>query len=326
MRMKFALMAVLAIVALVVGCTAPIAPATNPAPGSSTPSSPALGTSTPAPTSGGTVSTPKASPTSQPPKVQSTGTIEVRVTDAPPQYGDIKEIRVEVVNSGEEGVAVHRAGVDEGGEGQGEWIKVPITGDNPFELLALKNGGLEALLGEAIVPTGKYTQIRLTVKEVKIVFEGATPEASDDITKIAILPSGTLKFVRPFDVVEGGEPTVLVLDFDAAKSVHITGQGEVMVKPVVKLSIQQGKAHELATVTGTINDVDEEESTVSIIPTGKDEEDAIVLDVTPKTEITLDDEEATLGDLAELIGEEHTVTASYYLDNLKAVTIGAETS
>ena len=37
-----------------------------------------------------------------------------------------------------------------------------------------------------------------------------------------------------FDI-EVGTTTVLILDFDAAKSVVLTGEGEVLFKPVVKL-------------------------------------------------------------------------------------------
>jgi hypothetical protein len=50
------------------------------------------------------------------------------------------------------------------------------------------------------------------------------------------LPSGKLKFVRPFSIVEG-QTTALLFDFDAEKSVNVTGSGKIIVKPVVKLSM-----------------------------------------------------------------------------------------
>jgi hypothetical protein len=156
-----------------------------------------------------------------------TGIIEVRVTDAPPEYG-ITEIWVTVLDSKEEGVAVHKAGDD----GDGVWVTIPITGDNPFELLSLQKADLDALLATEEVTAGKYTQIRMTIDivQVKIGDGGLQP---------AVLPSGKLKFVRPFEVFDG-ETTILLLDFDADKSVTVTGGGKVIVKPVVKLSIQQG--------------------------------------------------------------------------------------
>jgi hypothetical protein len=156
-----------------------------------------------------------------------TGIIEVRVTDAPPEYG-ITEIWVTVLDSEEEGVAVHKAGDD----GDGVWITIPITGDNPFELLSLQKANLDALLATEEVTAGKYTQIRMTIDIVQV-------KIGDGDLQPAVLPSGKLKFVRPFEVFDG-ETTIILLDFDADKSVTVTGGGKVIVKPVVKLSIHQG--------------------------------------------------------------------------------------
>ena len=58
-------------------------------------------------------------------------------------------------------------------------------------------------------------------------------------------------------------------------------------------------------------------------PTGGTIAGAIVLKVTDETEITLDGDEASLNDLVEL-EEGNSVTASYYLDNLKAVQIAVQ--
>ncbi len=174
---------------------------------------------------GATSPMPTPSETPMPTIPAGMGTLEVRVTDAPPEYG-ITEIWVTVVDSGEEGIAVHKAGDD----GEGEWITIPITGDNPFELLSLQKEGLDALLGEADVPDGKYTQIRMTIEEVEIYFEDETEPVE------AKLPSGKLKFVRPFNVVDG-ETTIILLDFIADKSVTVTGKGNVIFKPVIKLVV-----------------------------------------------------------------------------------------
>jgi hypothetical protein len=221
-----------------------------------------------------------------------------------------------------EGVEAHRA-VD---DGEGVWEPIDIIEDNnPFDLTELE-GGLQQILAMAEVPAGKYTQIRMNIAMVEVTYlkNGDTEETTVEAT----IPSGKLKFVRPFEVVEG-ETTTLLLDFIADKSVVITGasqspQPKVIFKPVVKLSIEQGgKPHQLTSVEGTISDVDTEESTVSIIPEGGTEEDTIVLKVNPQTEITLDGEEATLEDLDGL-GEGNSVTASYYLNNLMATEIEAE--
>ena len=39
-----------------------------------------------------------------------------------------------------------------------------------------------------------------------------------------------------------GETTIILLDFDAEKSVTVTGAGKILVRPVVKLTVRQGAA------------------------------------------------------------------------------------
>ena len=260
----------------------------------------------------------------------STGRIEVRVTDAPPR----EEVTGILVTVAENSVQIHKAVADQEqeqeqiGEGehnqnheqeqqqeqQGEGVWLPLNmleGAGQFDLLEIK--GLEEVLAVGELEPGKYTQIRITVGSVEVKF------GDDEEYQEAQLTGGELKFVRPFDVV-ADETTILLLDFDAEKSVNATGQGEVHVKPVVKLTIQQGKPHDLTSVEGTIGEVDVELGTVSIIPDGETE--AMVLDIIPQTEITLDNVEATLYDLYGL-EEGNSVVANYYLDNFKAVRIDA---
>jgi hypothetical protein len=146
------------------------------------------------------------------------GTVEVRVTDAPPAY-NVTSIMVAV-----DKVEIHKAGGD--GE-KGEWIPLDIV--NPtFDLKELQKEDLEEILAAGNVTAGKYTQIRMTIEKVEVALEKDEPQET-------ILPSNELKFVRPFDVVDGGT-TILTLDFDANKSL-VAGAGKVIVKPVVRLAI-----------------------------------------------------------------------------------------
>ena len=150
------------------------------------------------------------------------GTIEVRVTDAPPDY-DIATIDIKF-NS----VAVHK--VD--GENGGKWIIIPIE-NGQFDLLQLQVEGHEALLGQSTEDmAGRYTQLRIIIESISVTVngEGEVPEI--------VLPSGELKFNRLFEVV-GGENTILLLDFDAAESIVTTGAGKLIFQPVVKLTIEQ---------------------------------------------------------------------------------------
>lgn len=191
-----------------------------------------------------------------------TGTIEVRVTDAPPDYGAIKSILVTVADGDEDGIAVHKAAV---GDGNGEWITVPISGDNPFELLELGRDKIHSLLGSVMTEPGMYTQIRMTVEEVTVEFEGPSEDPGDDIVRTAKLPSGKLKFIRPFEVI-AGETTTILFDFLADPSVHVTGSGkedmEVIFKPVIKLTVSgKGKAEELDATLDSDTEAEAELST-----------------------------------------------------------------
>ena len=178
--------------------------------------------------------TPPSPPTTGEPAA--TGTIEVRVTDAPRQ-DEVTSILVTV-----SAVEVHKAAVEQEQqqvqEGEGEWLTLDIIAEaNPFDLLKIK--GVEEVLAVDEMAAGKYTQIRLTIDRVEVALGGGEPEE-------AKLPSGELKIVHPFDVVEG-ETTVLLLDFDAEKSVTVAGKDNIIVKPVVKLAVKEGKAEEPGT-------------------------------------------------------------------------------
>lgn len=153
------------------------------------------------------------------------GRVEIRVTDAP-REDNVTEIWVGVSS-----VEIHKAGPDQESDGDGEWISANITGPNPFELLALKDGGIQEILGEVNLTSGNYTQIRLNVDNVTVVIDG--------VLKPAEVPSGKIKFVHPFEVVDG-KTTVLLFDFDAAKSVKVAGNsGKILVKPVIKLTSEK---------------------------------------------------------------------------------------
>ncbi len=180
------------------------------------------------------------------PAAANTGTVKLLVTDAPPGE-NVTSIMVTIA---EEGVEIHKAVAEQeqeqagtgdqtqeqeqqqGQQGEGEWIKIDIAEDaRTFDLLDIK--GIEQFLGESKVLAGKYTQLRLTVDKIEVALDGGK-------LQLANLPSGVLKFVRPFDVV-AGETVEILIDFDADRSVNVTGGGKIQVKPVVKLEIKTGK-------------------------------------------------------------------------------------
>ena len=171
-----------------------------------------------------------------------TGSIEIRVTDAPPQE-DVTSIMVTISK-----IEIHKAVAEqeeeqEGGDDQNQeqeqeqeeqsgdgWLTLDVTGDNPFDLIELRDSGVSGLLTVEDLEVGKYTQIRLVIDEVWVTLDEQEPEE-------AIISSDELKLIQPFDIIEG-QVTVLTVDFDAAESIHITGQGNAIVNPVVKLTVE----------------------------------------------------------------------------------------
>lgn len=193
------------------------------------------------------------------------GTLKVFVTDAPPDE-EITAVWVTVSS-----IKVHRAEAEQERDGQEEasdnqtptddtvtdnvtatdnttassdnqtpeqaepgsagWIILEIgEGASTFDLLQVQ--GINQFFADGLIAAGKYTQVRLVVDKVEVALGGKDPVP-------ARVPSGVLKLVSPFNVV--AEETIsLVLDFDAEKSVTITGNGEIIFKPVVKVSTEKG--------------------------------------------------------------------------------------
>jgi hypothetical protein len=171
-----------------------------------------------------------------PETAQAKGTLQIMVTDAPPEE-EVTSIMVTI-----ESVEVHKAAAEQEQEQEQEqqqsatnstdeevgWLPLDIiAGNETFDLLQIQ--GIEEVLAVTELEAGNYTQIRMTISNVQV-------RLGDGDLQDVILPSGTLKFIHPFDIVEG-QTTALLFDFDAEKSVNVTGSGQIIVKPVVKLSV-----------------------------------------------------------------------------------------
>ena len=100
------------------------------------------------------------------------------------------------------------------------------------DLLSLRNGVFTDLaLGT--VPSGLYRQIRLKLGAGSTVIVDGVPHP-------LVVPSGLqsgYKIVGDFSVPDGGS-IVLLLDFDAAKSIHETGSGTWILQPTVRVLAQ----------------------------------------------------------------------------------------
>lgn len=151
-----------------------------------------------------------------------TGTFQVFLHDAPAAY--------DKVNVFIESVEVNN-GTDEEG-----WITVGEP-QQLFDLLELTNGAL-APLGEIELEPGTYQQIRL------ILSEDGHSVVVDGESHSMFVPSGSETGIK-LNVnaeIEAGIEYVLLLDFDAARSVVVAGNENAgqnyLLRPVVKATNQ----------------------------------------------------------------------------------------
>ncbi len=146
-----------------------------------------------------------------------TGTIQVRMTDAPGPYSSVRVVVEEV--------SVHRADAADSLSG---WVVInsqPAT----YDLLTLQNG-IFAEIGQTTLPAGHYTQLRLKIGTGSTVTVGG-------LTYPLTIPSGEqtgIKITGSFDVPANGLLD-LALDFDAARSVIQTGNAQYKLKPTIRV-------------------------------------------------------------------------------------------
>ncbi len=146
------------------------------------------------------------------------GRVTVRLTDAPGDYEHVNLVIREV--------SIHRDGPDS----TSGWEAVAHD-STTYDLLALRNG-VFATLGSGLVPAGHYTQVRLLLGPgSNVVVGGATYPLT--------VPSGFqtgFKLIGDFTVPAEGAVD-LVIDFNAAQSVHVTGNGRYMLKPTARVMV-----------------------------------------------------------------------------------------
>ncbi|WP_187263448.1 DUF4382 domain-containing protein [Pontibacter beigongshangensis] len=153
----------------------------------------------------------------------STGTarMEVRMTDAP---GDYEEVNVDIRS-----VQVHKeASGDEAG-----WVTLDEINPGVYNLLDFANGR-DTLLASASLPAGRISQIRL------ILGDNNSLKLKNGTTSPLKTPSGQTSGVKlqlNADL-EQDVTYMVLLDFDAAKSVVARGNGQYNLKPVVRTITQ----------------------------------------------------------------------------------------
>lgn len=147
--------------------------------------------------------------------------LRIKLTDSPGDYEavyvDIQEIRVNATNEENSG-----------------WVTLENINAGIYDLVKLTNG-IDTLLGENEIPSGKISQIRLILGDQNSVVDGEdsvemkTPSAQQSGLKLKV--NATLEPELAYDVL---------LDFDAARSVVKAGNsGKYNLKPVIRTIVEQ---------------------------------------------------------------------------------------
>ena len=159
------------------------------------------------------------------PETGGTGSIRMFMIDAP---GDYDDVNVEVIR-----IEVHRGDEndEETDDGAG-WYTIDV--DTTYvDLLTLTDGN-SAVLADSTLPSGYYTQIRLILGEGNnVVVDGVAHDL-----EVPSSENTGLKLNHPFSI-DAGAMYEVTLDFDACRSVHMTGNGKYKMKPVIRVIVNQ---------------------------------------------------------------------------------------
>jgi len=154
------------------------------------------------------------------------GTLAVSLTDSP-------SCGFAAVNVTVSRVRVHQSSV--AGTGDGGWTDITLNPARKINLLDLTNGAL-AELGQAALQAGHYTQLRLVLSgagTANSVILVSNPGVEIPLDTPSAIQSG-IKLINQFDVA-ANQRTDLLLDFDACKSVVLTGNNTYRLMPVIRV-------------------------------------------------------------------------------------------
>ncbi len=144
------------------------------------------------------------------------GQLKLIMVDAPAGYDEVNIVVTRV--------EVHKAGAD---SNSGWFVINNITAT--YDLLTLRNGA-SVILGNSSLDPGRYTQIRL------IIGTGSNVVVDGVVYPLEI-PSGEqtgVKLNHSFEI-QSGMLYELILDFDAGRSIVLTGNNQYKLKPVIRV-------------------------------------------------------------------------------------------
>jgi hypothetical protein len=147
------------------------------------------------------------------------GAIKIDLTDAP---GNYLEVNVDIKR-----VRIHVAEDSTSNDG---WIDLP-TNAGIYNLLDLQNGIDTTIVDSTFITGGKVSQIRFVLGPNNSVM------TSDSVIHDLKVPSGEqsgLK-INVHKTIPAGQTLHILLDFDAEKSIKEKGNGDFMMKPVIRI-------------------------------------------------------------------------------------------
>lgn len=150
--------------------------------------------------------------------VPNTGTLIIKVTDAPI---DLKRLDITI-----DSVSAHKVEGD-------TWIPLTFVGEGSevsFDLLELEDATMDLCVTE--VPPGKYTMITIHVNYAYAVYARKGHVSEDNSVRLEV-PSDAIRVIVHFEVQNGGETTVLI-DIDP-NWVAISESDPPTLRPVLKV-------------------------------------------------------------------------------------------
>ena len=163
-----------------------------------------------------------------------TGTMTVRLTDAPFPFAEVSSVEVFIVRIDAKTAETTTSDAEDEDDMDGGWVTVAEP-NAAMNLLDLSNG-VTSNLGEATLPTGTYRGFRLVIDPAQssvTLKDGTEPEV--------IWPSAAQTGIKvnldtPISLTESG--SVVVLDFDVGRSFVMRGSSirnnGLLFKPVVR--------------------------------------------------------------------------------------------
>jgi DNA-binding transcriptional ArsR family regulator len=108
----------------------------------------------------------------------------------------------------------------------GKWYRIPLQ-EHTFNLVGLRN--ISEILSGVNLTAGSYDAVSLSVSNVTAIVNGTS--------KSVFLPSGKLLVVGRFNISPNSTNWVNI-DFDLQRSLHLTGNGTLIMLPVLLISHQ----------------------------------------------------------------------------------------